>query len=123
VNIAAWVVTTLLVVVYLGAGVTKLLRPALPASPTAATQARVYSARAVRTIGTLEVAGAFGLVLPWLTGIMRAVTPISALGFVMLQVLAIHHHTVRKEPGTLPLNAVLLLAAVLVCVARFTELG
>jgi DoxX-like family len=123
VNIAVWVVTTLLVIVYLGAGVAKLLKPALPGSPTAATEERVYSARAVRTIGMLEVAGAFGLILPWLTGIMRAVTPISALGFVVLQVLAIHHHTLRKERATLPLNAVLLLAAVLVCVARFTELG
>jgi uncharacterized membrane protein len=62
----------------------------------------------VRTLGTLEVLGAIGLILPSLTRIMPRLTVAAALCFVILQVLAISLHLSRGEPEALGLNAILI---------------
>jgi DoxX-like family len=68
----------------------------------------------VRTLGTLEVLGAIGLVLPWLTGIKPRLTVAAALCLIVLQVLAIGLHVSRGEFGALGLNAVLIALAAFV---------
>jgi DoxX-like family len=68
----------------------------------------------VRTLGTLEVLGAIGLVLPWLTGIKPRLTVAAALCFIVLQVLAIGLHVSRGEFAALGLNAVLIALAAFV---------
>jgi uncharacterized membrane protein len=68
----------------------------------------------VRTLGTLEVLGAIGLILPSLTRIMPRLTVAAALCLVVLQVLAIGLHVSRGEFIALPLNAVLISLAAFV---------
>lgn len=73
----------------------------------------------LRTIGALEVLGAIGLILPMLTGILPLLTPIAAVGLVLVQIVAIALHVRRGEFQTLPVNVVLLLLALFVAIARF----
>ncbi len=42
----------------------------------------------VAFIGVCEMLGAVGLILPWLTGIQRRLTPLAAIGLVTLMSLA-----------------------------------
>lgn len=63
----------------------------------------------VHTLGVLEMLGAIGVTLPWLTRIQPRLTVLAALCFVMVQVLAIAFHASRGETAqTIPLNLVLL---------------
>ena len=68
----------------------------------------------VRSLGAVEVLGAIGLVLPWLTGIKPKLTVAAALCFIVLQLLAVALHVSRGEFGALGLNAVLIALAVFV---------
>ena len=69
-------------------------------------------------IGACELAGAVGIVLPALTRIQPWLTPLAALGFVAIQVLAICFHLMRAEIHGLPMNAVLLALAAFVVWGR-----
>jgi uncharacterized membrane protein YphA (DoxX/SURF4 family) len=78
----------------------------------------------VRLIGVAEIAGPLGLVLPVLTGILPWLTPLAALGLVIIQILAIGFHARRNETAnTLPLNLVLLALSLFVLWGRWSQLG
>jgi uncharacterized membrane protein YphA (DoxX/SURF4 family) len=63
----------------------------------------------LRFIGVSELAGSLGIVLPALTRVMPFFTPLAALGFVTIQVLAIGFHIMRGEFAMMaPLNFALL---------------
>lgn len=64
-----------------------------------------------------------GILLPALTRILPRLTPLAALGFVTIQVLAIGFHAVRSELGmAMPLNLVLLGLSLFVLWGRATKL-
>src|SRR5882757_5550866 len=73
----------------------------------------------VKAIGAVEVLGALGLILPELTGIAPILTPIAAVGLVVVQIGAIRVHLTRHERQPLPANGILLLLAAFVAVGRF----
>lgn len=120
-NIAVWIISGLLATMYLAAGLMKTLRPkdALVAS---LPWVEDYSPRTIKLIGTFELLGALGLILPWLTGIAPVLTPLAATGLVIIQALAIRVHIRRGEQNVLVFNAALLLAAAFVAVVRFAGL-
>ncbi len=77
-----------------------------------------------RLIGWLEIAGALGMILPMLTGILPWLTPLAALGFAAIQVLAIGYHIRRNELArTLPVNLVLLALSLFVLWGRLDTFG
>ena len=78
-----------------------------------------FSQPAVRLIGAVEVLGAIGVVLPALTGIVPWLTPLAALGLVLLMVGAALTHLRRTEYGYIAMNAVLLVLAAFVAYGRF----
>jgi hypothetical protein len=118
-----WILSGLLALAFLAAGAGKLAQPydKLTANPNMAW-AGDFSPGQVKGIGTLEVLGAAGVVLPWLLGAARLLTPVAALGLAALMVGAIVTHLGRGEKQVLPVNAVLLLLALAVAVIRFTQL-
>lgn len=122
-NIAVWVVSGLLAALYLMAGFTKLAKSQqeLGAEPRMAWT-QDFSPNALKGIGAVEVLGALGLVLPWLTGIAPVLTPIAAVGLVLVQVGAAIVHLRRGEKATIPVNVVLALLAAFVAWARFGQL-
>lgn len=65
--------------------------------------------------------GAVGLILPQVTGIAPFLPPVAALDLAALQVGAMITHVRRKETSVLPVNLVLLVAALFVAVARFAS--
>ena len=80
-NVTLWVIQGLLAALFLFAGSVKLILPIeAMAGPVALPGAFL------RFIGVAEVAGAFGLILPWLTRIRPALTPLAAAGLVVIMV-------------------------------------
>jgi hypothetical protein len=120
VNIALWIAQGLLVLVYLVAGGLKVVRPRgqLVASGNFDWM-KDSSDAGVKAVGLVEILGALGVILPWLTGIAAILTPIAAIGLVVVQIGALRVHLVRNERQPLPANVLLLLLAAFVAVGRF----
>ena len=78
-NATLWVIQGVLAALFLFAGSMKLILPIEEmAGPVALPGAFL------RFIGVAEVAGALGLILPWLTRIRLALTPVAAAGLVVI---------------------------------------
>jgi hypothetical protein len=122
VNIALWIVQGLLALAYLAAGSIKVARPReqLVASGRFDWMKDTSDA-GVKAVGAVEVLGALGLILPELTGIAPILTPIAAVGLVIVQIGAIRVHLVRNERQPLPANVILLLLAAFVAIVRFID--
>jgi len=61
----------------------------------------------VRFIGAVELVGALGVILPAATRIKPWLTPLAALGFFVLMILASLTHVARGELGMLPVTFVI----------------
>jgi hypothetical protein len=120
VNVALWIIQGLLALVYLAAGGLKVVRPRekLVASGTFGWM-KDSSDAGVKAVGLVEVLGAVGVILPWLTGIASILTPIAAIGLAVVQIGALRVHLARDERRPLPANVLLLLLAAFVAVGRF----
>jgi len=75
--------------------------------------------RGVRLIGSLEILGAIGLILPAITGIWPWLTPLAAAGLALTMVGAMITHGRRGEYSSIGANLVLLLLALFVVYGRF----
>lgn len=107
-TIALWVVQILLAVAFGLAGVMKLFLP-IPDLATMLKWPGDVPVGLVRFIGAAELAGGLGVLLPALTRILPGLTPLAALGFIIIQMLAIPFHASRGELAiALPLNLILL---------------
>lgn len=119
-NIALWVVQILLAVAFGAAGAMKLGQPIDALAAAGMTYVNHTPEWLVRFIGISEVAGALGMILPALTRILPVLTPIAALGFAIIQVLAIITHGLLGETAqTLPINLVLLALSLFVAWGRW----
>jgi hypothetical protein len=121
-DVLAWILAGLLAALYLFAGMTKLLQPKEKLAESNMAWVEDFDGSQVKAIGAVEVLGAIGLVLPWALDIAPVLTPIAAVGFVLLQAGAIRTHLRRGEKQMLPLNGALLLLAAVVAVLRFAQL-
>lgn len=77
-----------------------------------------YSQGQIRGIALLEILAAIGLVVPHLTGIMPILTPLAAVGIVLLMLGAMKTHMRRGEKPMLRMNMMILAAALVVAVGR-----
>jgi hypothetical protein len=78
-NVTLWVIQGLLAALFLFAGSMKLILPIeAMAGPVE------LPGWFLRFIGVAEVAGALGLILPWLTRIRPQLTPLAAAGLVII---------------------------------------
>jgi uncharacterized membrane protein YphA (DoxX/SURF4 family) len=117
-NIALWIVQALLAIAFGMAGAMKLMQPK---EQLAAQQPWVedVAPTTVKLIGTVEVLGAIGLILPLLTGILPWLTPLAAAGLALTMLGAMVTHLRRHEYPNLIPNLVLLLLAAFVAYGRF----
>jgi len=76
----------------------------------------------IHSIGVSEILGAVGVIVPWYTGISPVLTPISAVCFAVIMVLAARIHYRLKEPQNIAINTVTFLLAVFVAWGRFSQL-
>ncbi|WP_449395886.1 DoxX family protein [Devosia riboflavina] len=120
-NIGLWVAQVVLAAVYVMAGFMKLTQPIDALVASGMTYAGDYPELLTRFIGTMEVLGAIGIILPTATRILPVLTPLAALGFSAIQVLAIGLHSTRGEFQVLPVNLVLLALSLFVLWGRLRK--
>lgn len=116
-NIALWIVAGLLALAFLGAGVTKLVTPRTKLYDKGMTYVEDFSDAQIRTIGTLEILGAIGLIAPAFISWATWLVPTAATGLLLTMIGAIVVHVRRKEQFIPPL--VLGLLAAFVAAGRF----
>jgi len=98
-NTLLWLAQGVLAAVFAGAAVMKLVVPKriLETWPTMGYVTE-HTALQMKLIGTAELLGSAGLVLPWWLGILPVLTPLAAMGLVVLMAGAIATHRRRHEP-------------------------
>ncbi len=77
-----WIVTTLVVLIFLAGGLMKLIQPREKLEPFMNCVADMKMST-VRTIGLLEVLGAIGLILPHLTNVLPRLSVAAAAGLTL----------------------------------------
>ena len=117
-NIVLWVVQILLALAFGLAGIMKVTQPV---DKLEARMGWVKSVgpRGVRLIGSLEILGAIGLILPAVTGILPWLTPVAAAGLALTMIGAMITHGRRGEYSGIGVNVVLLLLTLFVVYGRF----
>ena len=116
-NIALWIVAGLLALAFLGAGTMKVSRSKEQLTASGMGWTEDFSTGMVKTIGSLELLGALGLILPAVTGILPVLVPIAALGLTATMIGAVVVHL--RRPEAFPPAAVLLVLAAFVAIGRF----
>jgi uncharacterized membrane protein YphA (DoxX/SURF4 family) len=122
VNVVLWVGQGLLAVVFLVSGVQKSTQTTERMIATGQTAAKIVPLRIMRVAGVSELFGVLGVILPWLTGIARVLTPVAAGGFGLIMVMAAGVHSRLHEPRNVATNMVILTVAVTVSWGRFAGL-
>jgi uncharacterized membrane protein YphA (DoxX/SURF4 family) len=117
-NIALWVIQVFLAVAFLASGLGKVARPRL-ALVDRTPYVEDFSDAQIKGIGTLELFAAVGLVVPPLIHFATFLTPLAAVGIVLLMIGAAVTHLRRHEPQLVAFNAVLLVLAAVVAIGRF----
>ncbi|HJQ19325.1 MAG TPA: DoxX family protein [Gemmatimonadaceae bacterium] len=111
-----WTIQTLVALVFLFAGASKFLMP-----PEAMQQGPIVLPLAfIRFIGVCEITGALGLLLPGLLRIGRGLTPIAALGLVLIMSGAT---AITIESGMVGGAAVPLVIGVLASIIAYGRAG
>lgn len=115
-NIVLWIIQGLLALMFIAAGATKLqyekAKKSLP-------WVNDYSKGYVAFIGLAEVLGGIGLILPLALGIAPALTPLAAIGLLLIMVFAAVFHGKRGEYKAIGTNVVIIILALFVAIGRF----
>ncbi|KMO83645.1 DoxX family protein [Mycolicibacterium chlorophenolicum] len=118
-NTALWTVAIILAVVFLGAGLMKLFVSKRQLVDIGIAWAADASTAFVKSIGSVEILAAIGLVVPALTGIASILVPAAALGLVLVMLGAVVLHARRREFPYVAINLVILALAAFVAWGRF----
>ncbi|MET9342373.1 DoxX family protein [Nonomuraea sp. NPDC003804] len=119
-SIVFWVFQGLLAVLFLLAGGLKIFAP-LEAISGIMPWVEDFSRPQVAGIGILEVCGAAGLVLPGVTRIAPVLTPVAAIGLVILMAGATITHLGRGEAHLVGGNIAVMVVAAIVAWGRLTS--
>lgn len=97
-HIALWIVQSLLAVAFGMAGFMKVAAPLNQLAEMGMTFVMEHKEITVRFIGVCELLGAIGLILPSALRIKPILTPLAALGILVIMILAIFQHLSKGEP-------------------------
>jgi len=118
-DVVLWIIAVTLAAAFGAAGVMKLAQPKQKLAASGMAWVNDFSQGAIRAISSLEVLAAIGLVLPPLLDLAPVLTPLAALGLVLLMVGAAITHLRRNEQPMVIVNAVLGILAAVVAWGRF----
>jgi putative oxidoreductase len=118
-NVALWTTQILLAAMFAMAGFMKVSQPIDQLSAMLPFAAQFPTL--VRFIGTAELAGALGIILPAATRVLPMLTPLAATGLVVVMVLASCFHVFRGEFNHLPVTVILGSLAAFVAWGRFAK--
>ena|SRR5688572_28959140 len=88
-NILLWIIQILLALLFLAAGISKLVIPAdvlMQSAPPGSTQ---FPALFLKLIGVVETLGGLGLILPGIFHKRPGLTPLAAAGLVIVMIGAV----------------------------------
>ena len=120
-NIALWVIQIVLAWIYGSAAFRKLFqREKLRANQEGARQS---SDGYIRLIAISQLLGVAGMLFPILTGVLPWLTPLAAIGFCIIQILAAKWHTRLQEYKILPVNLFLFTLSLFIAVGRWRLFG
>jgi uncharacterized membrane protein YphA (DoxX/SURF4 family) len=121
-NTALWIVAGLLAAFFLLAGGGKLLasKEKMAEADGAMGWVNDVSPGFVRTLGTLEILGAIGLILPALLGIAPVLVPLAAAGLATIMSGAVILRIRRHEPKAMVLDLFYLVPIVFLAIGRFS---
>ena len=116
-KIAVWIVSGLLAVAFLFAGLFKLL------ASTADLEASAQGVPVIllRIAGTAEVLGAIGLILPAATRVLPILTPLAAAGLTLVMIGATITNVIIGEYAIMLQTIVMWVLAAWVAVVRFRQ--
>ena len=121
-HVGLWAAQILLCVVY---GVSGLMNSSMSVEnlmTMGMTHAGALPYWLLRFLGISELAGSVGIILPALTRIKPFLTPLAALGFTAIQVLAIGFHIERGEFAKMaPINLALIALSLFVLWGRIEK--
>ena len=117
-NIVLWAVQILLALLFAMVGIMKVTQP-VDRLETRMGWVKDVGPRGVRLIGSLEILGAIGLILPTATGILPWLTPVAAIGLALTMIGAMITHGRRGEYSQIGVNVVLLVLTLFVVYGRF----
>jgi uncharacterized membrane protein YphA (DoxX/SURF4 family) len=118
-NVTLWIIAGVLAAAFAAAGLMKIAQPKAKLAEAGMPWTEDFSAGQVKLIGTLEVLGAIGLILPAALDIAPILTPVAATGLALLMIGAAVTHVRRGEQNMVPVNLVLAALAAFVAVMRF----
>ena len=121
-NALLWVGQGLLAAVFLLSAAVKGTQPKKKIISLGQTGVVFLPLWLIRVTAAAELAGVFGVILPWLTGIARVLTPVAAVGLGLTMVLAAVSHAKLREPRNVAANLTILLVCVVVAAGRFADL-
>ena len=112
-----WIIQVLIAVLFVFHGIAMFNPPA--AIQESVVKKMGYSLPFLKIIGTLEVLGGLGLILPALTGIMPVLSPLAALGLVIIMIGTAVSHARQGEGKQTVATTVVTLLVVFVAIGRF----
>ena len=119
-HIALWIAQVLLGAMFIMTGLMKLGTP-LDQLATSLPWVNDFSPVMVKLIGAAEIAGGLGLILPSLLRIKPILTPMAAVGIILIMVFASLLHMSRGENGVIGMNIALAAIAAFIAWGRFKK--
>lgn len=116
-HIALWIAQVILAAAFLMAGMTKAFQ--YEKAKASLPWVQDVPKGLTTLIGSSELLGGLGLLLPMLTGIAPVLTPVAAAALGLVMVLAAIFHSRRREWQAVVFNIVLLSLALFVAYGRF----
>ena len=117
-TVVLWLLQVLLAVIFAASGSAKLVMSKDRMIASGQTGVAPFPLPLIRVTAGAEVVAALGLVLPAATGVAVVLTPLAALGLMIVMVGAAASHASLREYPQVGLNLVLLVLALVVLLGR-----
>ena len=116
------IITWFLVVLFFMAGMMKVMKPYKDFKKKMAW-AEDLTPKQLKKVGTIEILGAFGVILPMLLNVLTWITPLAALGLAITAFSGSALHYKRKENGSVGFSFAIGLLALYVAYSNIGLLG
>lgn len=117
-NIALWIVQILLALAFALSGFGKVSQP-VEKLREKMNWAKHVAPGVMRLIGSLEILGALGLIVPKATGYLPWLTPVAAVGLVLIMIGAILIHLRLQETKTVGVPVIVMLLSLFIALGYF----
>jgi hypothetical protein len=117
-NTALWIMQGVLAALFLMPATMKLITPKAKMLEKGQLKPG-ESVAPIRALGAVEWLGIIGIIVPWLTGILPVLTPITAVCFAIIMIGAFVVHFKKKEYKLQPLIVIAFGLSVTVAYFRF----